>query len=163
MSREAIKMKKFIVLLAAIAILIPMVCFGAGTTTLTSVTPYANGWTKVLISWLADAADHTVPDLNLVGFGGLWLCQIVTNPGAGAAAPTDDYDTYLKYDGADLLGGAGENRDTSNTEIAYPVVDSVSGQRACVPVPGTLVFSLANNSVDEATGTMEIHFKRTAD
>ncbi len=152
-------MKK-VFILAAIMIIWAGTVFGAGTTTLTSVTPYANGWTKALVTFTADAADHTSPTLAISGFGGQWLCQIVTNP--GSTAPTDNYDIYLKYDGADLLGGAGENRDTSNTEIAYPIVDSVSGQRACVPVPGTLTLSIENNSVNSATGTIEIHFKRTS-
>jgi hypothetical protein len=151
-------MKK-VFILAAIMILWAGMVFGAGTSVITSITPYANGWTKVLVTFTADADNSTVPDLNIVGFGGQWLCQIITNP--GTTQPTDNYDIYLKYEGSDLLGGAGVDRDTANTEIAYPIVDSVSGQRACVPVPGTLVFSLANNSVKSAVGTMEIHFKRT--
>jgi hypothetical protein len=153
-------MKK-VFILAAIMILWAGMVFGAGTSAITSVTPYANGWTKVLVTFTADATDGTVPSLNILGFDNQWLCQIVTNP--GTTGPTDNYDIYLKYDGADLLGGAGVDRDTANTEIAYPIIDSVSGQRACVPVPGTLVFSLANNSVKSAVGTMEIHFKRTSD
>ena len=153
-------MKKTFIL-AAIMILWAGMVFGAGTSVITSITPYANGWTKVLVTFTADVSDATVPSLDIAGFGGQWLCQIVTNP--GATQPTDDYDIYLKYDGADLLGGAGTNRDTANTEITYPIIDATSGQRACVPVPGTLVFSLANNSVNSATGTLEIHFKRTND
>ena len=151
-------MKK-VFILAAIMILWAVTVFGAGTSVITSITPYANGWTKVLVTFTGDADDSTVPDLNIVGFDNQWLCQIITNP--GTTQPTDNYDIYLKYEGSDLLGGAGVDRDTANTEIAYPIVDSVSGQRACVPVPGTLVFSLANNSVKSAVGTMEIHFKRT--
>jgi len=153
-------MKK-VFILAVLFIFWAGMAFGAGTSVITSVTPYANGWTKVLVTFTADASAATVPDLNILGFDNQWLCQIITNP--GTTQPTDNYDMYLKYAGADLLGGAGENRDTANTEIAYPIVDSVSGQRACVPVPGTLVFSLANNSVNSATGTLEIHFKRTSD
>ena len=151
-------MKK-VFILAAIMILWAGMVFGAGTSVITSITPYANGWTKVLVTFTADATDATVPNLNILGYDNQWLCQIITNP--GTTQPTDNYDIYLKYDGADLLGGAGVDRDTANTEIAYPIVDSVSGQRACVPVPGTLVFSLANNSVKSAVGTMEVHFKRT--
>ena len=153
-------MKK-VFILAAIMIVWAGMVFGAGTSVITSITPYANGWTKVLVTFTADATDATVPDLNIVGFDNQWLCQIITNP--GTTQPTDNYDIYLKYDGADLLGGAGVDRDTANTEIAYPIIDATSGQRSCVPVPGTLVFSLANNSVNSATGTLEIHFKRTND
>lgn len=77
--------------------------YGAGTSTLTSITDGTDRSKTVLVSWVADAADHTVPDLNLIGFDGMWLCSVITNP--GTTAPTDDYDIYLKYDGADILGG----------------------------------------------------------
>lgn len=150
-TREAIKMKKFIVLLAAVAILVPMVCYGTGTSVITSVTPYDNGVTHVLTTFVADAADHTVPDLVISGYRGQYLCQIWTNP--GATQPTDNWDLYLKYDGGDILKAGGENRDEANTEVAYPLtVGSALG--GCVYVPGDLTLSVSGNSVNSATATI---------
>lgn len=45
------------------------------------------------------------------------IIRLVTIPGAGGVAPTDDYDvTITDEDGTDVLIGAGANRDTANTE-----------------------------------------------
>jgi hypothetical protein len=54
--------------------------------------------------------------------GALW--QVVTDPTDG---PTDNWDVYIEDEnGVDLLGAAGENRDTTNSEICYPVTSDNS-------------------------------------
>lgn len=50
------------------------------------------------------------------------LCAMETDPD-GTDAPDDNYDiTILDEYSIDVLGGAGANRDTADTEIAYPAV-----------------------------------------
>ncbi len=45
------------------------------------------------------------------------IIRLVTVPGTGGDAPTDDYDiTVTDEDSTDVLMGAGANRDTANTE-----------------------------------------------
>lgn len=45
------------------------------------------------------------------------LERLITNPDASTDNPTDDYDVQvLDSDGADVLMGAGADRDTTNTE-----------------------------------------------
>jgi hypothetical protein len=84
--------------------------------------------------------------------------KIVTNP--GATAPTDNWDFVLNdSDGVDVLGGAGANRDTANSEQVYP---TISG--ATIPVwleKGTYTLAMSGNSVNSATGTVTLYLKDT--
>lgn len=144
-------------LLVGIILMLASFAHGAGTNAITSVTPYANGVTHVLITWTADSSDHTTPDLTLSGYRGQYLCQMWTNP--SSTAPTDDYDITLNYDGGDLLKGGGLNRDTANTEVTYPVI-TATYQGGCVYVPGDLVVNIANNSVNSAGGTILLIFSQ---
>lgn len=145
--------------LIALILFIPSLLFAADGTSTATYSNKSNGDSIVTVTWVGSTDDGTVPDANIVGMGGKWLCSITTNP--SSSTPTDNYTITLKYDGADILGGAcSANRDTSNTEITYPIVDSVSGQRACVPVYGTLVFGLDDNSDTSSGGTVEFLFKK---
>jgi outer membrane usher protein FimD/PapC len=55
------------------------------------------------------------------------VLALVTIPGAGGAAPSDDYDiTVTDEEGYDVMQGAGNNRDTANTETAVPTAKSVA-------------------------------------
>ena len=134
-------------------------CYGAAGTSTAVTVNYPNGDSIVTVTWVGSTDDGTVPDANITGMNGKWLCSITTNP--SASTPTDNYSVYLKYDGADVLGGAcATNRDTANTEITFPIVDANTTQRACIPVYGTLVFSIANNSDTSSGGTVEFLFKK---
>jgi len=118
------------------------------------VTKYRyDTFVEIKIAWTAHTdgvwTSHafTTEEMNFVK--GKWLCQIVTDP--GTPAPDANYDVYIYNSGsADLLGGAGVNRHTTTTEIAYPIVDSSSGQRACVPVTDTMTVTLAEIGADAA-------------
>jgi hypothetical protein len=112
---------------------------------------------KVVVSFIADAADGSIPDTSLTNLAG-YIMKIVTNP--GATAPTDNWDFVLNdSDGVDVLGGAGANRDTANSEQVYP---TISG--ATIPVwleKGTYTLAMSGNSVNSATGTVTLYLKDT--
>jgi hypothetical protein len=149
-------MKK-VFILAAIMILWAGTVFGAGTNVITSITPYAGGVTHVLTTFVADATDATVPDLIISGYRGQYICQIWSNP--GTTQPTDNWDLYLKYDGGDVLQAGGENRDTANTEVTYPIIQA-SSNGGCAYIPGDLTLSISGNSVNSATATILLIFHR---
>ncbi len=119
----------------------------AGSTTTTHET--LGHVHRVIVDWVADAADATVPDTVLPRFEGR-IAELTTNP--GATAPTDNYDlTLIDDEGSDRLQGLGANRDTSNTETV-PVVYSGSTIHPPVALGETLTLKLANNAVNSATG-----------
>lgn len=113
---------------------------------------------RIEVSWTADAADGSVPATALPAFEGR-LLALVTNP--GAVAPTDDYDiTAPSGIGDDRLQGVGANRDAAATESA-PVVYSGSTVHPWVDGDETLTFTLANNSVNSATGLAVLFYTPT--
>lgn len=68
---------------------------------------------KIRWSWLSDGSGNADKITTLPHDG--VVIGLQTNP--GAAAPTDNYDiTITDDDGDDILGGAGQNRDTVDTE-----------------------------------------------
>lgn len=148
-------MKKLIFLVMAALVLMPTIVFAvAGTSTTPAVAYNADQLTnyksKVISFTITDKAAGTTVAIAETDVLGYWLCSMETNP--GATAPTDDYDIVINSaGGADLLGGAGANRDQANTEIAYPTIDSTSGQKGCVPVNGALSLVLSGNNVANAT------------
>jgi hypothetical protein len=73
--KEADNMKKFLWVVLAVLLMCPSV-YGAGTSVITSVTPYPDGYTHVLVTFVADAADHTVPDLVISGYRGQHLYEV---------------------------------------------------------------------------------------
>lgn len=103
----------------------------------------------------ADAADGSFPATVLARTGadlantdGLWLQQMVTNP--GSTAPQDNYDiTITDVDGVDLLGGAGANRDTANSEVAFPTITAR-------PLNGNITLTITNNNVNSATVVVKV-------
>src|SRR6185369_12075552 len=104
---------------------------------------------KIVVDFVADAADGTVPDTILPVFEGR-IMELTTNP--GAVAPTDNYDLVVTDDqGVDKLQGLGANRDTANTE-SLTVVYSGSTIHPVVSRADVLTLSLANNAVHSATG-----------
>ncbi|HOD75263.1 MAG TPA: hypothetical protein PKJ17_04505 [Syntrophorhabdaceae bacterium] len=148
-------MKKLILFAIILLILAPVMAMGAGTATYTITQPDQ----KTAIVAIAVTDDTAGTTLSLTGLEGYFLCSMETNP--GTTAPTDDYDIVINTaGGADLLGGAGANRDTANTEIAYPTVDSTSGQKGCVPINSTLSFALSGNSVSSATVAVKLFLMR---
>jgi len=143
--------------LAMIAIVLyATMAFAAGTVTQT-ISPIGGGYV-VTLTWTADASTGSVPNTATstdatTAIAGLFLARVETNP--GATAPTDNYDiTVLAASGVDLMGGALANRDTANTEIAFPATASPL-------VDGALTITLSGNSVNSAVGTVKLYFTRS--
>ena len=92
----------------------------------------------------------TVPDLTSTSYlktlpaAKGWLWRMITDP--GSTAPTDNYDIYLVdvLTGADILNGAGLNRDTATSESAFPTQGA--GQWEPVYFSGPTYFSVMGNS-----------------
>lgn len=103
---------------------------------------------KVVVSWVGDAANGSVPALSIPLNG--WCIKVVTNP--GSTAPIDNYDIALgdpDDSGLDALGGLLANRDTANSEQVYT---TVSGSAVPILLAGTYSLTVSNNSVNSATG-----------
>jgi hypothetical protein len=143
-------------LLACILFLSAEICMAAGTVTVTKAELLKGSsfgpliGETVTVAWTADAAAATVPNTEIAFRG--FLVKVVTKP--GAVAPTDNYDVSLGDPlsaSFDSLGAALNNLDTANTEQFYPVV---SGATLPVYLNGTYTFTLSNNAVNSATGTL---------
>ena len=111
---------------------------------------------KLAISWTADDATGSIPKLTISNVGG-YVIKVVTDP--GATAPTDNYDIALEGDTdttVDHFAGALQNRDTANTECAYP---AASGAATPVWLDPSLSYkvSLSGNVVNSATGTITLY------
>jgi hypothetical protein len=123
----------------------------AGSTT---TTHYTLGHVrKVVVDWVADAADATVPDTILPRIEGR-LAELTTDP--GATAPTNLYDlTLIDADGVDRLQGVGLNRATATTETA-PVVYAGSTIHPPISLADVLTLKLAGNAVNSAVGKVTL-------
>ena len=111
---------------------------------------------KLTIDWTADDTDASVPKLTLSGVGG-YVLKMVTNP--GSTAPTDNYDVTLEGSAdttVDHLAGAGSNRDTANTEVAYPSASSAPTPVWLDPDESYKV-AVAGNAVNSATGQIILY------
>lgn len=151
-------MKKIVSILVIILFLmVHVTAMGAGTATYTITEPRDGKAMIINVSVTDDGASGTTATFdNVVGW---WFCSMETNP--GSTAPTDNYDIALNTAGGfDILGGAGENRDTASTETAYPTIDSTTGQKACVPVNSPLTMSVSGNSVANAVIGIKFFFQR---
>jgi hypothetical protein len=104
---------------------------------------------RIVVDWVADAADATVPSVVLPRIEGR-LFELHTNP--GATAPTDNYDiTLTDAESIDRLQGVGANRDTVNTEQAV-VVYSGSTIHPVVSRTDVLTLNIGGNAVNSALG-----------
>lgn len=93
---------------------------------------------KVSIAWTSDASGNVNgTSVPLYGF----CAKVVTVPTDG---PTDNYDISVYEPGAtslDAFGGALNNRDTSNSELVYPII---TGAATGVYLNGSHEFIVAN-------------------
>lgn len=121
--------------------------------------PYRDehGIIKVLIEWLADDNDGSVPDTvcNDINTHGRYCILGVTDP--GTTAPTASYDiTIVDEHGCDIFGGELNDRSASASEQTTPLIGSSYEGRI---ITGALTFKLANNSVNSAIGTCSLYFR----
>lgn len=120
----------------------------AGTVSI-SYSDGNQGIRSVTWSWTSDASGDAngTATKAIAGQALRW----VTNP--GSAAPTDDYDIVVNdADGVDVAAGVLGNRDTTNSEAAYPAANTYhvfDGQL-------TLVVSNAGNA---KTGTLTMYYR----
>jgi hypothetical protein len=148
-------MRKLMVVLG-ILLLIPCMVYAAGTVTV-KANRVAGDAIWLTYTWTADASDGSVP-ATVSGIGnfpadrGGWVCQVVTDP--GSTAPTANYDiTLTDGSGIDIMGGELADRSATATERAVPKIDTVFG---CTPVRDEITMNLTNNSVNSATGIVNV-------
>ena len=105
----------------------------------------------------AGAAVYTATKIPYT-YQNMWLCGVRHKP--DATTPTASWDYTIKDDfGVDLMGTAGTDRSETATQIDYPIVDTTSGQRACVPVRSNyLLLTVSGNSVNNAGIYFELLF-----
>ena len=129
---------------------------GTATQTLNKLSSDNYVWT---VSWVDHGAGTTLAmsaDV-LKKVNGMAIELAVTNP--GATAPTASYDiTLVDADGVDAMGGALIDRNKDNSEQATPAIIATVYQAR--RIDGILTFTLANNSVNNALGTLKVFFKR---
>jgi hypothetical protein len=132
-------------------------CFAVGTVTVTLET---YGVIKtVLIEWVADASDGSIPDAVLSGdylayIKGYHCYLAETDP--GSPAPTDDYDIVVNNDfSVDIFGGRLADRDTANSEQTTPDINTALGGRTIVTA---ITVSFSGNTVNSATGKLRLYF-----
>lgn len=115
----------------------------------------------VVISWTADAADGSLPTKTVGLYG--YVEKIVTNP--GSTAPTDNYDIAFgdPSDSAlSVLSTALDNRHTTTTQQVYPRIAGTVGTVSSFKpfLVGDYTVAVTNNSVNSATGTIEIYLSK---
>lgn len=104
---------------------------------------------RISVDFVADDTDGSWLPFVMPEFDGRIL-SLTTDP--GATAPTDNWDIALNNaDGFDVLGGAGANRDTANTERAAVTSGYVSKRETMTLVP-------TGNAVNDATMRATIHY-----
>ena len=143
-----------------IVLLLCSSAFAVGTVTISSNTyrPGGSGdLEKILISWVGDAADGTVPSTDFSFCG--TLQRVAINP--GATAPTNLYDVVLTdEDSFDLLLGVGTDLLTATSESKIPTkAGSVANTWELMTYCGLATFTLTGNSVHSATGTMTLFLR----
>lgn len=114
----------------------------------------------VSMSWIGDSGNGTVPATAfsaaiMAMIKGFYLALVITDP--GSPAPTDNYGITVTENGVDVLGGAGANRDTSNTEQTTPMQGSTPISRL---ITADLTFNLSGQSVQSAQGVAKFVFNQ---
>ena len=147
-------MRKIIIVLA-ILVLASMAFADVGTVTVKRNTA-SDGMEVVVFTWIA----NTTGVVPATSTGTTWpkdragcISKVVTNP--GSTAPTDNYDiTLTDADGVDLMGGELANRDTANSEVAVPKIDTVFG---CNIVTDPFTMTITNQSVNAGNGKVIVY------
>jgi len=129
----------------------------AGDDIVTSSFTAADDDVTVLeFDYTADSSGATVSPTASSGTATGYVFMVVTDP--GSPAPTDDYDVaLLDGDGADILGGAGANRDQADSEQITPAIGGAYAPRF---VNGALTLQVTGNAVNSAQGKVKIFIRR---
>jgi len=107
---------------------------------------------ELIIAWVGDADDGSVPALPVTGFAGWKLDQLVVNP--GTPSPTDEYNvTLVDTDAGDLAAGA--LLDLSDTDSKTVIITS----RPHISSEGFSV-TIADQAVHAAEGLIKLFLSR---
>lgn len=94
---------------------------------------------------------------------GMYIVVAITDPADGDLAPDDNYDIVIKEyastedtKGVDVMGGALQDRDTSNTEQAIPLFGALSASRAVLDALHYEVTTAGNSN----SGTIRLILSR---
>jgi len=106
----------------------------------------------------ADASDGSFPSTTVDDAIEGKLLALETNP--GATAPTDNWDVVINdAEGADVLQGAGANRDTTTTEKAG-IFFSGTSSHPPVDKTDTLTLVITGNSVNSAVVVVKLYYEK---
>lgn len=95
----------------------------AGTVTVTETS--LGNVHKIKWTWTSTAGG-AADLISAASYAGQ-VVALVTIPAGGGSAPTDNYDiTITDAETYDVMQGAGQNRDTANTETAAPTAYSAA-------------------------------------
>lgn len=109
----------------------------------------------ITLTCTGDASDGSFPETPLTAKISGTIVALETNP--GSTAPTANYDIVLDDgDGIDVLGNAGADRHTSNSEKAAVAFGTYFGSP--VGVDDTLTLKITNNSVNSAIVVVKIYY-----
>lgn len=151
--------RTFTFILVLLMLLVVPPAFAAVGTVTTSWTHHPQHEVSILtVSWVAGTGAEigTVPATALPTFQG-WVFQFITDP--GTTAPTANYDITLPdVDGLDVSGAQLMDRSATVTQRAMPLVATSTYKSWWVDT--ALTFTLTNNSVSAATGTLKIYVRR---
>lgn len=114
-------------------------------------TYIASGIAKMTISWIDDGANGVSGTVYIpTSLYGYRFYYAVTDP--GATAPTDNYDiTLTKASGEEVFDSTLLNRDTANTETAWPTGYHIADENL------TFTITDASQDVEDAIGTLIIY------
>jgi len=148
--------KNPLVIVALILLLIPSLVWAAGSVTDSGKVKYSNSVSVLTFTWVGAASGGAVTaTASTVPIDG-YVFMVVTNP--GDTAPQDNYDLTLKdSDGVDIMGGELTDRDTANSEQAFPLMDGSTDFFGKRFVAGTLTLGVTGNNVNSATGTVVVY------
>ena len=148
-------MKKFsrmVLLVIALLFVFAQVVWSAGAVTTHTVTYIGYKVYKYTFTWKGDSSTGEVNSFTTPKITG-YVFSGITNP--GSTAPTDNYGITLSDDnGVDIFGGELLNRDTANSEQAVPKIGNAYGTRF---VNSKLTFAVASQSVNSATGVLDVY------
>jgi len=107
----------------------------------------------VNIDWVADDTDGSVPNTNIDLRG--WVIKAITNP--GATAPTTLYDLAMGDPEDTVLDALEANLADRSATVTEQVNFTLTGALTPPLFAGTYQFQLTNNSVNDATGRLQLY------
>lgn len=126
-------------------------------------TRMADGYRITTLAFTADSTGTVASYETTAYFRGV-IKQVVTNPDTSLApadstgrTPSDNYDiTLTNVDGVDVMGGALANRDSVNTEMAFP--KSPANADWLFINDSKLTVAVTGNTKPNARGTIKIYW-----